>query len=295
MAYCLEKGSIRYVGREQNEIQAEAAVVKKEAEYAERQERYRRLLASETDGVYDEALAKELRERETYQYPYPLCKGKTKLSVSELKKAAYADEEQEELFPETLPEKTIPRFMQSVKEEGVSGSERGTLYHRIMECLDFSREYNTEEDVLSEMKALIAKGRIRKDAVQLVAPVKILKFFRSELGGRMQAAARLGTLKKEQPFVIGLSYPEVYKGEEAGADELVMVQGIIDACFEEDGALVLVDYKTDSVRDNVKEVLTKRYRTQLMYYEQALSQMTGKHVKERMIYAFTNGEAFSVE
>ncbi|MBQ8316343.1 MAG: helicase-exonuclease AddAB subunit AddA [Lachnospiraceae bacterium] len=295
LAYCLERGSIRYTGRERSEAQVEEAVLKKEAEYAVRKERYQQLLASEIDKIYDKSLAEELAAREVYQYPYPLCKGKTKLSVSELKKAAYADEEQEELFPEVLPEKTVPRFMQGVKEDGVSGSERGTLYHRIMECLDFCKEYKVEADVLSEMEALIAKGRIRKDAVQLVAPRKLLQFFRSELGCRMQAAARQGTLKKEQPFVIGLPYGDVYKSEEAAADELVMVQGIIDACFEEDGELVLVDYKTDSVRENVKEELTKRYRTQLMYYEQALCQMTGKHVKERMIYAFTNGEAFFVE
>lgn len=295
LSYCLKKGSIKCVGREQTDTQAEEAVLKKEAEYAEREERYRRLLETGIAEVYDEGLAKELEVREAYQYPYPLCKGKTKLSVSELKKAAYADEEQEELFPEVLPEKTIPKFMQGIKEEGVSGSERGTLYHRIMECLDFCKEYKGEADVLSELEDLIAKGRIRKDAVQLVAPEKILQFFRSELGGRMQAAARLDTLKKEQPFVIGIPYSSVYKSEEAGADELVMVQGIIDACFEEDGALVLVDYKTDAVPENVKEVLTKRYRTQLKYYEQALCQITGKHVKERMIYAFVNGEAFAVE
>lgn len=110
----------------------------------------------------------------------------------------------------------------------------------------------------------------------------------------MQAAARCGTLKKEHPFVIGIPYSQVYKEEGADTDELVMVQGIIDAYFEEDGKLVLVDYKTDFVQEDVKEVLTKRYRTQLMYYEQALCQVTGKRVKERMIYAFTNGEAFPV-
>ena len=185
--------------------------------------------------------------------------------------------------------------MQGVKEEGVSGSERGTLYHRIMECLDFCKEYHTEEDVRSEMEALIRKGRIRKDALRLVAPGKLLQFFRSELGGRMQAAARCGTLKKEHPFVIGIPYSQVYKEEGADTDELVMVQGIIDGYFEENGALVLVDYKTDSVQENVKEELTKRYRTQLRYYEKALCQITGKRVKERMIYAFTNGEAFAVE
>ena len=292
---CLETGSIKGVRREQRENRAEEAVLKKEAERMEREERYHRLITAGTDTVYDEGLAEELAAREAYRYPYPLCKGKTKLSVSELKKAAYADEEQEELFPEVLPERTVPRFMQETKEERVSGSERGTLYHRIMECLDFCKEYSTEEDVLSAMEELVAKGRIRKDAVTLVAPGKILQFFQSELGGRMQAAERSGTLKKEQPFVIGLPYSEVYKTEEADPSELVMVQGIIDACFEADGELVLVDYKTDSVPENVKEVLTKRYKTQLDYYAQALCQMTGKTVKERMIYAFTNGEAFAVE
>ena len=292
---CLKKGSIKGVRREQSEDETAEAVLKKEAERAERKRWYDGLCAASIDRVYHEGLAEELTARETYQYPYPLCKGKMKLSVSELKKEAYADAEQEELFPEAVPEKTIPKFMQEVQEEGVSGSERGTLYHRIMECLDFCREYKEETDVLSAMEDLIAKGRIRKDATALVAPGKILGFFQSELGSRMQTAARNGTLKKEQPFVIGLSYPEVYKAEEGDPAELVMVQGIIDACFEEEGELVLVDYKTDSVQENVKEVLTKRYKTQLKYYEQALCQVTGKKVRERMIYAFTNGEAFAVE
>ena len=292
---CLEKGSIKGVRREQSENEAAEAVLKKESERAERKRWYDSLYAASIDRVYHEGLAEELSARETYQYPYPLCKGKMKLSVSELKKAAYADEEQEELFPEAVPEKTVPKFMQEIQPEGVSGSERGTLYHRIMECLDFCREYKEETDVSAAMEELIAKGRIRKDAAALVAPGKIFKFFRSELGGRMQTAARKGTLKKEQPFVIGLPYSEVYKTEEADPAELVMVQGIIDACFEEEGELVLVDYKTDSVQENVKEVLTKRYKTQLDYYEQALCQVTGKTVKERMIYAFTNGEAFAVE
>ncbi len=296
LVHCLRTGSIRPIRTEQTEVQTEEAVGRKEAERAEREMRYRAILEASTETVYHEGLAEEFAERETYEYPYPLCKGKMKLSVSDLKKAAYADEEQEELFPEILPEKTIPKFMQEAKEEGISGSERGTLYHRIMECLDFTKEYTEEAQILSEMESLIAKGRIRADAVSLVAPRKLLHFFNSELGQRMQKAARACCLKKEQPFVIGLPYGEVYRTEEVtDPEEYVMVQGIIDAYFEEDGELVLVDYKTDSVQENVKEVLTKRYRTQLVYYEQALCQVTGKKVKERMIYAFTNGEAFAVE
>ena len=103
-------------------------------------------------------------------------------------------------------------------------------------------------------------------------------------------------MKKEQPFVIGIPYEEVYTEEDVkNTGETVMVQGIIDAYFEEDGQLILMDYKTDSVKENVKEELTKRYKAQLKYYAGALSQITGMPVKEKMIYAFTSGEAFGVE
>lgn len=293
---CLEHGSIRFAGAEYSVRQAEKAVSEAEQEAALRRERFLRLSAAETEEVYDEGVAEELEKRAAYRYPYPVCRGKMKLSVSELKKAAYQEEEQEELFPEPESEKTIPRFLQEKKEEAVSGSERGTLYHRIMECMDFCREYNDETAVLKELQELIQKGLIRKDALSLISAEKILCFFAGGLGRRMQDAARRGALKKEQPFVIGLPYAEVYRDEGAEKNtEYVMVQGIIDACFEENGAMVLVDYKTDSVKENVREVLTKRYRTQLNYYERALCQITGKPVADRMIYAFTNGEAFSVE
>ena len=293
---CLKKGSIKSISGEGRERQTEETVEKREAEQRRKEQRFYELSHADTETVYHEGLASEFKLRENYVYLYPLCKGKTKLSVSELKKAAYAEEEQEELFPEPVPDKIIPRFMQETKEVTVSGSERGTLYHRIMECMEFEKEYTSEAEVSAEMQRLILQGRIRKDAMELVTPGKILKFFQSDLGKRMQKAAQAGMLRKEQPFVIGLPYEEVYKTEGlTDTGETVMVQGIIDAFFEEDGELVLMDYKTDAVQENVKDVLTKRYRTQLLYYEQALSQITGKKVREKVIYAFTNGEAFEVE
>lgn len=69
----------------------------------------------------------------------------------------------------------------------------------------------------------------------------------------------------------------------ADSDELVVIQGIIDAYMEEDGELVVVDYKTDRVH-SVRPLLD-RYTEQLKYYGQALEQMTGKRVKERVIYS----------
>ena len=98
------------------------------------------------------------------------------------------------MFPEPEPEKTIPRFLSGAKEETVSGSERGTLYHRVMECMDFCKEYKDEAAVSEELRRLIKAGRIRKDAEELVSVKKIFGFFESTLGARMQVAAKNGTL-----------------------------------------------------------------------------------------------------
>ena len=63
------------------------------------------------------------------------------------------------------------------------------------------------------------------------------------------------------------------------------MQGIIDAYLEEDDGLVLLDYKTDRVAEGQEELLAKRYRVQLDYYQRALEQMAKKPVKERYLYS----------
>ena len=69
------------------------------------------------------------------------------------------------------------------------------------------------------------------------------------------------------------------------SDELVVIQGIIDAYFEDDGELILVDYKTD--RTWSSRVFLDHYKRQLDYYERALTQLTGKKVREKWIYSLT--------
>ena len=70
------------------------------------------------------------------------------------------------------------------------------------------------------------------------------------------------------------------------------MQGIMDAYFEESDGIVLIDYKTDHVKD--AEELVRRYRKQLEIYAESLEQMTGKKVKERIIYSFCLGKEIVV-
>ena len=98
----------------------------------------------------------------------------------------------------------------------------------------------------------------------------------------MHRAAACGALRTEQPVVLGIDADALYEGE--GLEETVLVQGIIDVWFEEDGELVVLDYKTDRVFK--EEILREKYHTQLDYYARALEQLTGKCVKEKIIYSF---------
>ena len=99
----------------------------------------------------------------------------------------------------------------------------------------------------------------------------------------MQNAARAKTLYREQPFVLGVDAKEFYPDQKKG--EMVLIQGIIDAYFEEDGEIIVLDYKTDRVQTEAE--LKDRYREQLRLYTKAIEQIIRKKVKEQIIYSFT--------
>ncbi len=237
--------------------------------------------------VYDAALRERLKGQFSFSYPYEKeGRRKLKFTVSELKKRTYLAEEGGELLieePEVVP--LLPQFLQ--EEEEMTGASRGTAYHRLLELLDFSCAY--DEGTLTEaVGRLVDEGRMEPEMAECIRPADILGFLNCESGKRMRRAAVAGALFKEQPFVLGVPAGEVYAEEEAGGDEVILVQGIIDVYFEEADGLVLLDYKTDKVRRAAD--LVEKYHAQLEYYAKALHRLLEKPVKEKWIYSFTLGE-----
>ncbi|MBP5151642.1 MAG: PD-(D/E)XK nuclease family protein, partial [Lachnospiraceae bacterium] len=94
-----------------------------------------------------------------------------------------------------------------------------------------------------------------------------------------------------QPFVLGVKASEVE--EDFPDSETILVQGVIDVYYVKDGEAVVLDYKTDRV--SAAEELVKRYKTQLDYYGQAVSKLTGLKIKEKLIYSFALNEIVRVE
>lgn len=248
--------------------------------------RREKLLAAER--LADKELTEKLEQRFAYRYPHTgLAELYTKTTVSELKMAAIAQETEEALalFEEKEAVPYIPGFKR--KEEKVSGVLRGSAVHKVMELLDFSRCQADTEWVREFLEEKVQDGSLREECRKLVSPEKIRLFLKSPLAQRMSAAKGREELYREQPFVFGISANRL--SEKFPAEETVLIQGIIDVFFEEDGELVLLDYKTDVVVSEAE--LVNRYKLQLDYYQEALERMTGKRVKERILYSFHFGRA----
>ena len=128
-------------------------------------------------------------------------------------------------------------------------------------------------------------GRIDEEYERLVNPKRFVEFLNTQLGRRMKKAALTGRMYRERQFITG--FPAyMIKQEYAGCEDIVMVQGILDCCFEEDGQFVIVDYKTDHVEpDNARDILVKRYEKQLKLYADAVEQISGVKVRECVIYS----------
>ena len=137
---------------------------------------------------------------------------------------------------------------------------------------------------------MIRSGKIAAEDRELIFHKTFKCFFESALAKGMKAAAKRDKLYREQPFVMGVEAKRIYK--DTDSKELIIVQGIIDAYYEEDDGIVLLDYKTDRV--DSAEQLVKRYKEQLNLYEEAIERFSGKRVKAKFIYAFCLNETIEI-
>ena len=258
--------------------------------------------------VYDAAFGTRLREVLEYEYPYESDIGLyAMVSVSELKKQSQIGRTEDAIGTDSgnlegialgeLKALTGSRDMAG-SGPGESGEQkktvsagpnraalRGTAYHAVLEHIHFHEIHGLAE-VKPVVDKLLEGGFLDQEAHDFINPKVIWNFLSSPLGKRMAKAQSEGRIHKEQQFIIGIPAREMGLGD---SDELVLIQGIIDAYLEEEDGLVLIDYKTDHVPEGDPKqgakMLAERYRVQLDYYERALTQLTGKHVKERIIYS----------
>lgn len=287
-----------------------AEEIREQLRMGDRREELQRVADGEVllpgDPEENERKLSRLRERFAYQYPHPgLQKLYTKTTVSELKIAAMVEKDEEAFH--TFEEKEVVPYIPAFRreQEKVSGAVRGSAFHRVMELLDFTYvfvesglfekcpgDYETyrkrldAERLKKRLEEFLQREtvslRLTEEYAKAVSLPKILNFLEQELAYRMWRAQEQGLLYREQPFVLGIDAkrldPDLPEGEK------VLIQGIIDVFFIEDGEIVLLDYKTDVI-DSL-EALWNRYNVQIQYYEETLTKLMQMPVKERILYSF---------
>lgn len=231
-------------------------IQKKEPEAVE--ERDPRELLESLSFVYEEAALSRLPK---------------KLSVSQLLRAGREEEAA-----------LIPRRLEHFTPAGLkkSPAQIGTVTHSVMQFADF---HALAADVDAELERLVEKGFLTEEDAALVEKEKIAAFFDSPLYLRMKNSP---SLIREKRFNVLLPAKELL-----GSEGKVLVQGVIDAWFEEeDGTVTVVDFKTDRVKpENGEKVLLERHGEQLRLYALAVEQLTEKKVGKRLIYSFCLGKA----
>ncbi len=238
-------------------------------------------------------LGRFLKEKAAYRYPYEkFAAMPAKMTVSELKKETQ-DDLGYGLYEEADVIPLIPRFMQQEPEE-MGGATRGTIYHRFLEQLDYKKleDGSLEEAIDQQIEGLIRRRQLTDQEAGCLNRRELLHFLRSPLGQRMRAAALEGRLRREQPFTLLLPAGQIRKAWQG--QETILVQGVIDAYFEEEGGTVIVDYKTDRVSTGDGRDLADKYRRQLLYYKKALEEASQRPVKEMLIYSLTLGKTIAL-
>ena len=219
----------------------------------------------------------------SYRYPYAEQTAfPAKLTATQLKGRAIDEEISENTtLPPRLRNLCKPKFLAG--KTALTGTERGTALHLVMQDLDFFCEPN-EQSVREQIEKLRAQRKLTDEQANAVDVHAIVRFLRSDLAARIRKSEQV-----EREYRFSLLRP-VRDFSSLDADDSVLLQGVVDCFFEEDGELVVVDFKTDHVLRAQLDERAEHYRPQLEAYSMALTRVMGKKVKEKVLYFFSAGE-----
>ena len=228
----------------------------------------------------EQSLTSDFSNTLDWVYPYEsLTTVNVTQSVSDIKRKKMLSELDDSSNYMINIRQTTPTFM--LEEKQLTSAERGTAFHKVMYYLNFElipSAINVEDFLVDLEKHKIITRSERKSIYKRA----VIEFLKSPISQRMRLSERV---KRETPFVLGIPVKELSDKPNMDVDEQVMIQGVIDVFFEEEDGLVLLDYKTDSIRKGQEHILVKRYKEQMYYYKRALEQITNQSVKEIILYS----------
>lgn len=213
----------------------------------------------------------------TWQYGHTAATAlPTKVTATQLKGREWDEEIREEGAPRAYGgDFPRPKFLQETT--ALTATEKGTATHLVMQYLDFDRGADT---VAAQVAAMAAKRLLTQQQAEAVDCGAVERFLETPLCDRIRRSRRV---YREQRFNL------LVDGGMLGADgagEEIMLQGVVDCAFVEDGKLVIVDFKTDHVSLETVPGRAEHYRAQLKAYALALGRVLELPVAEKVLYFF---------
>ena len=205
----------------------------------------------------------------------------SKLSISEIKRL-YDITPDSTPVNDFIPSFDPPQFIKAA--QGPTPAQIGSALHVVTEHLDYNI-HNTAKAIEELILDLSVKNLLTPEEVAFIDRHKIYELINSPLAARIR---RSPNVYRETPFVMTLPAAELFSHRHVSQDqeETILVHGIIDCYFEEDGEIVLLDYKSDAKPE--------RHKTQMEIYKKAIASATAMNVKEVLIYSFALGKAIAL-
>ncbi len=202
-----------------------------------------------------------------------------KLTATQLK-GREADQEIAEhaALPPRIRPLRQPLFLQGTL--GLTPAERGTATHLVLQYLDFHNP-----DVSGQIRDLCRRRLLTEEQAQAVDPGQLVQLLESPLAQRIRQAEKV---LREYRFTLLV---DARRYEPAAAPEdKVLLQGVVDCCFQDEAGLHVVDFKTDRVEGEAVQARAQLYRPQLTAYSEALTRVLGETVTERVLYFLHTGQ-----
>jgi len=246
------------------------------------------------DGATDAGLAAEIERRLQWR-PEDEAAGMeppVKLSVTEVARTLKMDDLSAEKGIEIPERVACPDFMVN-GVNAFSAAELGTGIHAVMQGIRLERLRGL--DGAEAMAPVVAEECRRLVDCQILHPElaaaldlgPVAAFYASALGRRLLSSPRV---MRERPFNYPVDAGRV-NGQWQQKGERIILQGMIDCCFEEAGGWILLDYKTNRwTSPEERAALISRYRTQIELYAEALDRLTAMPVTARTLCFLTMGE-----
>lgn len=234
---------------------------------------------------------RDLTEPLIWQYPYAACVDlPSKLTATQMKGRPQDKEVSEDTKPDTTKADTEvepepiyrPDFM--AEEKGLTAAQRGTALHMGAQYIPLKGDHSVE-GIRAILDGLERDGFLTHLQREAIPPERLSAFFTSALGREMTEAPLC-----RREFKFSILVPAENYFPDAQEEEMLM-QGVIDAWFENEHGITVLDFKSDRVRPGSEKFRAEEYRTQLEEYSKALSKILGRPVRRKVLWFFQTDTA----